>query len=191
MRSVLAITFFTSLGLCCPALASAQETSSSSRPTYVPGSAGYAQRDRAVQGGQFLHGDTPDAKAIAKARSAGLRTDGLYVRKSKPSYSDYLRFCADGSVVGAVSSGNPQQVWRWLACDPVNPRHSHGVIAMDGEQLSFTLHMPVGEIDYVGTIKGDTQDEEATLTLDVTTHVSFAPNFGTTNERSYSFVPLD
>ena len=88
---------------------------------------------------------------IAHSEGAKLRFDGLYqVRKEKEgfTYYKYLRFFADGTVIGVSSVGDPSQIREWFKIG--NPNVSAGTVTESGGNIRFQLKSAAGIVRYAG-----------------------------------------
>jgi hypothetical protein len=86
-----------------------------------------------------------------------VRVDGLYQAKSAgEGYSKYLRFYADGSVIGVTSTGTAEEVLRWFTQDwAVETFNAEGRFTISGPQISFEDKDMNGTVAYDGEIRGD------------------------------------
>jgi len=78
---------------------------------------------------------------------------GLY--KQLGPQGGYLRFFEDGTVLSVTSSGNPQQVARWLIKDG-NGNYGEGKYKVSGDRIVFSTTSEVGKLIFEGSINGQT-----------------------------------
>jgi hypothetical protein len=69
----------------------------------------------------------------------------------QPTYTEYLRFYADGTVIGVSSTGTPVQLRPWFKA----PYANTGRYAVKGATLKFYLVSSDGRVDYTGLIEGE------------------------------------
>ena len=86
-----------------------------------------------------------------------VRLDGLYQAKREgEGYSKYLRFFADGSVIGVSSTGSAQEVSKWFTKEWAVERFAaEGRFTISGAQITFQDKDRDGTVDYSGEIQGD------------------------------------
>jgi hypothetical protein len=77
------------------------------------------------------------------------QTSSLW-RLQQSGYSMYLRFYADGAVIGVSSTGTPAQIRPWFRA----PYNDNGRYLVRGPRISFSLTSPAGRVDYDGVIDG-------------------------------------
>lgn len=167
--------------------------------------ADYEKRKAITDGGKLLHDEVPSRTAMESAKALGLRTDGYYwfnetgtidqseiVRFGKRRNPDtnYIRFCDDGSVVDVLVAGLASDIKSWLTCEPVNPIYSHGVIKVQGKEISYRLYMTSGTIDYWGTVLDSNSSDSGDLELHFRSNVRSARTYGKTQRKSYQFQPF-
>jgi len=80
------------------------------------------------------------------------RTGGLYVSPG-PESARYLRFAGDGQVLGVTSTGNPEQVARWLK--PGGAHFGAGAYRLDWPDISFIMTVEQGRVSYRGFLTHD------------------------------------
>ena len=114
----------------------------------------------------------------AKASTSVLRFDGLYQSPDR-KFNYWLRFFADGFVVGVTTDGNTDgsaaNVSNWL-------KHSYnnsGQYKLQGNQISFSLKSSCGVVDYNGIVT------KRGLELNSHSHIN-----GNCSARNYSFVQV-
>lgn len=88
-------------------------------------------------------------------KSAMIQFNGLYQSTQTENYWSYLRFYDDGLVLQVSSTGNPEQVARWLIRDN-KENYSSGEYRLVGRKISFTTTSREGSVDYDGTLHGNT-----------------------------------
>lgn len=161
-------------------------------------------RKKITESGQLLHSETPSAEAMTQAKALGVRTDGFYWwneegrldesfrfrKKSKRIYTMYIRFCEDGSVASASTSGLPEQVKPWLTCGPLDPGYSHGVVKLEGDRMHFRLYMWTGEIDYWGSVKRQSSGLSHALELRSISRIKSASIYGKVLNERFAFHPF-
>lgn len=94
-----------------------------------------------------------DEPAPAEVHDPGLRFDGLY-RAQELSSRSYLRFYADGTVIQASTSGNPEQVARWF--DKTHTEVPRGTYTVQGRSIEFSTVSSEGAVAYKGQMVDDT-----------------------------------
>lgn len=185
--------------LLCGAVSSVE-----ARPMTEAELAEYQARTVLAESGKLLHHDVPSVEIFERAKTLGVRSDGLYwqtevnsidreeiVRfgKRRNFYTQYFRFCEDGSVIGVSTSGLPHQIRSWFTCQPVNPRFPHGVIRIEGEVIRMSMHSTTGVVDYWGVVDADRGAGPKDLILSVRTNIPAAENYGKTLQETYRFLP--
>jgi Caspase domain len=88
------------------------------------------------------------------------RSNGLY-RNGLAGDADWLRFCPDGTVVGAnaVSTQTANQVGQWLVCGSTENWHGRFTLNADGSRVKFSLTIGAAgtrTADYEGDVAADT-----------------------------------
>lgn len=101
--------------------------------------------------------------------------DGVYQYRY-PDYSSYLRFFADGKVVGVSSIGTPSQVGQWLNHD----YESFGFYTIKDGTVSFRITSSSGQVRYSGRVLKNA------IELNITSHI----NGYSANNLRYSFCSL-
>lgn len=119
---------------------------------------------------------TPEPVAATNPPRAALRYDGLY-QSPQPSYTMYLRFYADGTVLTVSSSGSAGQVATWFGKNHDNI--STGKYVIQNSTLTFSATSAAGVVDYSGTINGED------IKLDMTSHIN-----GNKSTDDYHFVKI-
>ena len=89
--------------------------------------------------------------ASARSEPRSLRFDGMYVAATREC-TDYFRFYADGSLVHACSTGNPQQVAKWLHKGYSTLGDAFGAYELRGEQLVARVAVHRGEPGHTGNL---------------------------------------
>ncbi len=81
--------------------------------------------------------------------------NGVYQYKN-PEYSHfrYLRFFADGKVVGVSSDGTPEKVAQWLD----HEYEDQGVYTVKNDVVKFVLTSSYGKVSYIGKIVNEAID---------------------------------
>ena len=99
---------------------------------------GSAPRSSTSQAGTPPTGADPSSEISAPS----LRFDGLYVvqHPTNPRYKHFLRLYPNGSSAWAVSSGDTQQVARWL--DRLHPQCHRGPWRTVDGMIAIRLHPP-------------------------------------------------
>lgn len=113
-----------------------------------------------------------------------IRFDGLYQSEARRIQSgseeiigwEYLRFYKDGTVLSVVSSGSPKEVSRWLCT--MHKNVLKGKYRKRKDQITFSLQLSSGQIDYDGTVY---QDD---LSLTILSHIT-----GSWSVQIFRFVP--
>jgi hypothetical protein len=78
------------------------------------------------------------------------------------TYYYYLRFYPVGTVIGATTSGSPNDLKRWFN----RPYRNSGTYLFVGNNIKFSLSSPQGTVDYEGSIA------RQVLTLNVHSHIN-------------------
>ncbi len=88
---------------------------------------------------------------------AKINFDGLYHTLSDTlnPFRFYLRFYADGTVIGYTTAGNPERLIQWFSKDHKAP--SKGKYALKDTIISFSLNSEEGEVQYEGSILPDSR----------------------------------
>ncbi|WP_436774528.1 hypothetical protein [Yinghuangia sp. YIM S09857] len=113
-------------------------------------------------------------------------TGGLYIdddptaEPDKDIFYGYLRFTPPDRVTSVTSSGNPEQVARWLG--PEHRFSSHGTYELFGAAISFAATSKSGTVLYQGVIGPGA----LTLALDSRSLIN-----GHRAHRTYHFEPID
>ena len=165
----------------------------------------YEKRKAITDSGKLLHDQVPSRTAMDGAKALGLRADGYYwfnevgtldqseiVRFGKERKPDtyYIRFCDDGSVVDVLVAGLARDINNWLTCDPVNPIYSHGVIKVQGKEISYRMYMTTGTVDYWGSVLSSDSNEPGDLELHSRSNIKSAQTFGQTSTQAFQFQPF-
>ena len=103
-------------------------------------------------------------------------TAGIYV-SSDGEYTRYLRFYADGGVVGVTASGTPEQVGLWLGRE--HAAVSKGTFSTTAHHIEFVARTESGAVSYKGILTSPTR-----LILDVYSHI----NGNVSRATEYEFV---
>ena len=94
-----------------------------------------------------------------------------------PVSTMYLRFYADGRVIGVSSTGTPEQIVAWF--DYSNDSLPRGEYRVEGDRLTFSTGSELGSVDYEGRIDG------GTLHLKSHSHIN-----GRDNTHTLRYVPM-
>jgi hypothetical protein len=137
-----------------------------------------ARRVLADEGATATIADLP-ATPLSDPPASFPRPGGLYMSPDH-DYTSYLRFTDDARVVATSSTGNPEQVARWLKPGPGN--HSQGTYRLDRGEISFTTTSESGRISYRGLISHDASQLILTVHSQINGHRS---------REIYSFMPTD
>jgi hypothetical protein len=84
-----------------------------------------------------------------------IQYNGVYFRSSggiiaSYSYSSYLRFYENGTVIEVSSTGTPEQIKSWFNSD--NKNVSIGNYEINGGKINLSVKSTVGSVDYWGDI---------------------------------------
>ncbi|MFF5496014.1 toll/interleukin-1 receptor domain-containing protein [Streptomyces aquilus] len=91
--------------------------------------------------------------AVAVARG-GVRYDGFYAKPaSEAGFTEFLRFCPDGTVLDVTTSGSAEQITKWF--HPDQPDLGKGPYDIVGDRITFATTASYGTIEYDGTIRED------------------------------------
>jgi hypothetical protein len=107
-----------------------------------------------------------------------VRFDGVYVTSKFQDgvhYFRYLKFHADGIVIGVSTVGEPKDIQEWFT--PKNENAGKGRYRLNGGRIWFSLTSKVGVVDYVGDLIGGN--------IKLFSHSRINQNEG---EETYSFV---
>jgi hypothetical protein len=110
----------------------------------------------------------------AKQRAVFAKGGGSLWQMKAQTYSSYLRFYADGTVIGVSTTGTPAQIARWFKA----PYSNSGHYSISGSSLKFSLTSPQGTVDYDGVICG------SSLQVNVFSHIN-----GRRGTDYYELVP--
>jgi hypothetical protein len=80
----------------------------------------------------------------------GSHTSSLW-QHPESGYTMYLRFYADGTVIGVSSTGTAAKVNRWFNA----PYENTGRYVARRERLQFQVTSPAGRVDYVAIMDGE------------------------------------
>lgn len=110
--------------------------------------------------------------------SSGVRTDGIYQAASENGdrFQKYVRFFDEGVALTVTSSGNPEQVRRWLVPGAGQSEGSYRVVARTISFVSADTH---GAVEFEGLVLDDTR-----IRLRWHSRIN-----GNTGEDTYEFVP--
>lgn len=85
-----------------------------------------------------------------------VRVDGVYQSKKISDYYSYLRFYADGLVIGVSSTGLPVHIAKWFNRGwSEKSRESKGIYTVSGSNIKFSLTSSKGTVDHEGEIQGE------------------------------------
>jgi len=95
---------------------------------------------------------------IGSAQTAGTRKlsfDGYYrtLPDTLNPFSYYLRFYADGTVIGYSTAGNPKNLVPWFKKEHKSP--SKGQYSLKDSTISFSLKSEEGSVVYDGVLLAD------------------------------------
>ena len=92
-----------------------------------------------------------NGRGVISWQDTEIRHDGLYVNSEKEDYSQYLRFRPSGICHSASSTGNPEQVSKWLgSASEMVP--SNGPYTILGDQIKIVETSSSGTVEYRGTV---------------------------------------
>jgi hypothetical protein len=91
----------------------------------------------------------PGADLVVRKGSSLWREEKCDYDAGRKTYDcAYLRFYADGTVIGVTSEGNPNEIKGWFR----KPYKDSGLYQIDGSHIRFSLSTELGIVDYEGEI---------------------------------------